>query len=176
MDLSNPHEESLADSFGQADFHARHIGPTPEDERRMLEVIGCASRAALVDETVPAGIRLDRELAIGEPADAPEALAELATIASRNELWRNLIGAGYYGTHTPEAIRRNVLENPGWYTAYTPYQAEISQGRLEMLLNFQQMVVDLSGLPLANASLLDEATAAAEAMAVCRRASRSKAT
>ncbi len=176
MDLSRPHDESLAEAFGQADFHARHIGPTAEDEARMLELIGCASRASLIDETVPAGIRLDRELAIGEPADAPRALAELAALAARNETWRSMIGAGYHGTHLPEAIRRNVLENPGWYTAYTPYQAEISQGRLEMLLNFQQMVVDLTGLPLANASLLDEATAAAEAMAVCRRASRSKAT
>ncbi|MCO5121801.1 MAG: aminomethyl-transferring glycine dehydrogenase [Burkholderiaceae bacterium] len=175
MDLSHPREESLADTFGAADFHARHIGPSPEAEARMLERIGCKSRAALVDETVPAGIRLDRELAIGEPVDAPQALAELTALAARNECWRSLIGAGYHGTHTPEAIRRNVLENPGWYTAYTPYQAEISQGRLEMLLNFQQMAIDLTGLPLANASLLDEATAAAEGMAVCRRASKSKA-
>src|SRR5690606_972543 len=151
MDLSHPSEESLADSFGQADFHARHIGPSPADEARMLERIGCPSRAALVDQTVPAGIRLDRELAIGEPTDAPEALAELAAIAARNERWRNLIGAGYHGTHTPEAIRRNVLENPGWYTAYTPYHAAISQGRPETLRNCPQMAIGPTARPPATA-------------------------
>jgi len=154
-------------------FHARHIGPGGAQEARMLEVLGLASRQALVRETVPAAILRDAPLAIVPPATEAQALAELAELADRNQVWRSCIGAGYHGTITPEPIRRNLLENPGWYTAYTPYQAEVAQGRLESLLNFQQMVIDLTGLPMANASLLDEATAAAEAMGVIRRASKS---
>ena len=156
-------------------FHARHIGPDGAEARAMLDAIGASSVHALIEETVPASIRIDAPLALPGPATEHQALAELRDIAARNERWRSYIGAGYHGTLTPEPIRRNVLENPGWYTAYTPYQAEIAQGRLEALLNFQQMVVDLTGLPVANASLLDEATAAAEAMTLIRRSVRGKA-
>jgi glycine dehydrogenase len=170
------HGESLGADLqalsGHDAFHARHIGPGGADEAAMLATIGYASRQALVRDTVPATILRDAPLAIVPPATEAAALAELESIAARNQVWRSYLGAGYHGTITPEPIRRNVLENPGWYTAYTPYQAEIAQGRLEALLNFQQMVVDLTGLPMANASLLDEATAAAEAMGVIRRASR----
>jgi glycine dehydrogenase len=158
--------------FGDDEFHARHIGPGGADEAAMLAEIGYASRQALIRDTVPAAILRDAPLALAPPATEAAALAELAALAERNEVWRSYIGAGYHGTLTPEPIRRNVLENPGWYTAYTPYQAEVAQGRLESLLNFQQMVVDLTGLPMANASLLDEATAAAEALGVIRRASK----
>jgi glycine dehydrogenase len=122
----------------------------------------------LADATVPEAIRLRRPLQLGPPRGEHELLAELKSIASRNEVVRSFIGMGYYDTITPPVIQRNILENPGWYTQYTPYQAEIAQGRLEALLNFQTMVSDLTALPLANASLLDEATAAAEAMAMCR--------
>ena len=160
--------------FGDDEFHARHLGPSPSQQAAMLAVLGCESRDALVRQTVPAAILQDAPLALPAPVTEAAALAELADIASRNKVWRSYLGGGYHGTITPEPIRRNVLENPGWYTAYTPYQAEVSQGRLEALLNFQQMVTELTGLPVANASLLDEATAAAEAMAVCRRASKSK--
>ncbi len=158
--------------FGDDEFHARHLGPSAAQQHRMLAKLGCDTRADLVRATVPAAILSDTPLALPEPASEARALAELRALADRNQIWRSYIGAGYHGTLTPEPIRRNLLENPGWYTAYTPYQAEVAQGRLEALLNFQQMVVDLTGLPVANASLLDEATAAAEAMAVCRRASR----
>jgi glycine dehydrogenase len=158
---------------GNDEFHARHIGPSGTDESQMLAKIGYASRQELIRDTVPQSILRDEPLAIGEPVTEADALAELARLAARNQVWRSYIGAGYHGTLTPEPIRRNVLENPGWYTAYTPYQAEVAQGRLEALLNFQQMVSDLTGLPNANASLLDEATAAAEAMGVIRRATRS---
>ena len=160
--------------FADDEFHARHLGPSITQQAAMLEALGFSSRADLIDATVPASIRLDHELALPDPVTEAGALAQLREIASRNQVWRSYIGAGYHGTLTPEPIRRNVLENPGWYTAYTPYQAEVAQGRLESLLNFQQMVIDLTGLPMANASLLDEATAAAEGMALCRRASRSK--
>ena len=163
----------MAALLGNDDFHARHLGPTGADEQAMLAALGIATRDALIEATVPDSIRLKRPLALPDPASEASALAELRAIASRNQLWRSYIGAGYHGTITPEPIRRNVLENPGWYTAYTPYQAEIAQGRLEALLNYQQMVIDLTGLPVANASLLDEATAAAEAMAIARRASKS---
>ena len=169
------HDPSLTDLralFGADEFHARHIGPSGEDETRMLAAISYASRRDLIRDTVPATILRDAPLAIVEPTTEVAALAELAAIAERNQIWRSYIGAGYHSTITPEPIRRNVLENPGWYTAYTPYQAEVAQGRLESLMNFQQMVIDLTGLDVANASLLDEATAAAEAMGVMRRASK----
>jgi glycine dehydrogenase len=152
------------------EFHARHIGPSQQQETEMLQALGFASRQALVKATIPAAILQDQPLSIPAPVTEIEALNELAAIAQKNETRRSFIGAGYYGTLTPEPIRRNLLENPGWYTAYTPYQAEVAQGRLESLLNFQQMVVDLTGLDVANASLLDEATAAAEAMALAARA------
>ena len=155
-------------------FIARHIGPCPQEVDAMLRAIGVDSLDALIDQTVPPSIRLDAPLPLAGPVPEHEALLELEAMAERNEILSSLIGMGYYGTHTPKVILRNVLENPGWYTAYTPYQAEIAQGRLEALLNYQQMVIDLTGLELANASLLDEATAAAEAMAMARRVSRSK--
>ncbi|MEZ5612570.1 MAG: aminomethyl-transferring glycine dehydrogenase [Rhodocyclaceae bacterium] len=156
------------------DFIARHIGPNPTEIATMLKAIGAPSVDALIEQTVPASIRLDAALPIAGAKPEHEALAELKAIAGRNRVVRSLIGMGYYDTITPKVILRNVMENPGWYTAYTPYQAEIAQGRLEALLNYQQMVVDLTGLELANASLLDEATAAAEAMAMARRVSKSK--
>ena len=166
---------SLDDLLNQGEFAGRHLGSGEAAQRQMLETLKVGSLDALVREVVPAGILLKEPLALGEAMREPEALAELSAHAVRNEVWRSFIGMGYYGTHTPAVIQRNVLENPGWYTAYTPYQAEISQGRLEGLLNFQQMVIDLTGLPVANASLLDEATAAAEAMAMIRRSAKSKA-
>ena len=157
------------------DFIARHIGPDESDVAAMLSALGVPSLEALIDQTVPAAIRLAKPLAIGNAMPEHEALARLKTIASKNVVKRSLIGLGYYDTIMPTVILRNVFENPGWYTAYTPYQAEIAQGRLEALLNFQQMVIDLTGMELANASLLDEATAAAEAMTMARRVSKSKA-
>ena len=164
---------------GQDEFVARHVGPAGDDVTQMLATIGAGSLDALVAETVPGSILLDPgnkpALSIGEARTEAAALAELAELASRNQVWRSYLGSGYHGTLTPEPIRRNVLENPGWYTAYTPYQAEISQGRLEALMVFQQMIIDLTGMEVANASLLDEATAAAEAMTMLRRASTSKA-
>ena len=165
----------LDDLLNKGEFAGRHLGSDEAAQRQMLETLKVGSLDALVREVVPAGILLKESLALGEAMREPEALAELSAHAVRNEVWRSFIGMGYYGTHTPAVIQRNVLENPGWYTAYTPYQAEISQGRLEGLLNFQQMVIDLTGLAVANASLLDEATAAAEAMAMIRRSAKSKA-
>ncbi|HEX9434493.1 MAG TPA: aminomethyl-transferring glycine dehydrogenase [Burkholderiales bacterium] len=165
----------LADLLGKEEFAGRHLGPDEAAQREMLAALGVESLDALVREVVPAAIRLKEPLKLGEPETELQALAELSAHAVHNEVWRSYIGMGYYGTHTPAVIQRNVMENPGWYTAYTPYQAEISQGRLEALLNFQQLVIDLTGLPVANASLLDEATAAAEAMAMIRRSSKSKA-
>ena len=155
-------------------FVHRHIGPTEADIVEMLSDLGLESLDALVNDTVPADIRQTDSLGLPSPCTEPDLLARLKEIASKNKVVKSYIGMGYYGTYTPNVILRNVLENPGWYTAYTPYQAEIAQGRLEALLTFQQMVMDLTGLDLANASLLDEATAAAEAMALCKRAGRSK--
>jgi glycine dehydrogenase len=151
------------------DFARRHIGPTEDDVRSMLETIGCATLDELIDSTIPADIRLSGPMSLPPARSERELLVELAAIAGKNRLLRSWIGMGYHDCITPPVIQRNILENPGWYTQYTPYQAEIAQGRLEALLNFQTMVADLTGLALANASLLDEATAAAEAMTMCRR-------
>jgi len=145
-------------------FVERHIGPGPEDVGAMLETLGYPSLDAFIDAVVPADIRLPRPLGLPAAAGEQAALAEIRALAARNEVWRSYLGMGYHDCITPPVILRNVLENPGWYTAYTPYQAEIAQGRLEALLNFQTIVSDLTGLEIANASLLDEATAAAEAM------------
>ncbi|GAA4566687.1 aminomethyl-transferring glycine dehydrogenase [Micromonospora coerulea] len=155
-------------------FADRHIGPDPDDERRMLETVGYGSVDELMDAAIPEVIRWHGTLDLPAPASEREALAELRALAARNTVAVSMIGLGYHGTHTPAVIRRNVLESPAWYTAYTPYQPEISQGRLEALLNFQTVVTDLTGLATANASMLDEGTAAAEAMTLARRASKSK--
>ncbi|MEU4792038.1 aminomethyl-transferring glycine dehydrogenase [Micromonospora tulbaghiae] len=155
-------------------FADRHIGPGRDDERRMLDTVGYGSVDELMDAAIPEVIRWHGTLDLPAPASEREAIAELRALAARNTVAVSMIGLGYHGTHTPAVIRRNVLENPAWYTAYTPYQPEISQGRLEALLNFQTMVTDLTGLATANASMLDEGTAAAEAMTLARRASKSK--
>ena len=156
------------------EFIARHIGIEPADEALMLAVIGSATRKELIDGIVPAAIRRSRPMDLPAPVSEADALAELKVMAGKNKVARNFIGQGYYGTHTPGVILRNILENPAWYTAYTPYQAEISQGRLEALLNFQTMVCDLTGMAIANASMLDEATAAAEAMTLAKRSVKSR--
>ena len=155
-----------------ASFTQRHIGSDSDKQAAMLEALGVDSVQTLLDQTVPEGIRLGRPLAVREGLSEEAALAELRALADQNIVNRSYIGQGYYNTLMPAVIQRNVLENPAWYTAYTPYQPEISQGRLESLLNFQQLIMDLTGLDLANASLLDEATAAAEAMTLCQRANR----
>ncbi len=151
-------------------FPERHIGPSPEACREMLNDLGCASLDELVNEAVPDTIRLEKAIELPERSSETAALAELRDLMARNTVLKSFIGQGYHGTVTPAVIQRNILENPGWYTAYTPYQAEIAQGRLEALLNFQTMVVDLTGMDVANASLLDEGTAAAEAMTMARSA------
>ena len=166
---------SLKDLEQADDFARRHIGPDDEQIRAMLEVVGAASLEDLIEKATPRAIRTARPLALPPARSETEALAALRAMAARNRVLTSMIGMGYYGTITPAVILRNVLENPGWYTAYTPYQAEVSQGRLEALLAFQHMVADLTGLELANASLLDEATAAAEAMAMAKRVSKSSA-
>ena len=153
----------------------RHIGPSPDEMDEMFAVLGVESLDALIDETVPRAIRQETPLDFGKPLSERELLHHMRGIAAKNKVLTSLIGQGYHGTETPPAIQRNILENPAWYTAYTPYQPEISQGRLEALLNFQTMVSDLTGLAVANASLLDEATAAAEAMTMAQRVSKSRA-
>ena len=150
-------------------FANRHIGPSHADTRAMLAVIGVPSIETLISQAVPKSIRLDRPLALPEPATEAAALAELAAKMDDNIVLKSFIGAGYHGTIVPPVIQRNLFENPAWYTAYTPYQAEISQGRLEMLFNFQTLVTELTGLPVASASLLDEATAVAEAVGIAWR-------
>ena len=157
-----------------SEFIARHIGISEADEAHMLSVIGEASRRALIDSIVPRSIARSTGMNLPAVASEAAALAELKAIASKNQLLKSFIGQGYHGTHTPGVILRNVLENPAWYTAYTPYQAEISQGRMEALINFQTMVTDLTGMDIANASMLDEATAAAEAMTLAMRSVKSK--
>jgi len=155
-------------------FVDRHIGPNDAEIAQMLRVVGHDSLDALTDAIVPAAIKSPAPLALPESLTEVQALARIRAIASKNKVLRSFIGQGYYGTHTPNVILRNILENPAWYTAYTPYQAEISQGRMEALINFQQMVADLTGMEIANASLLDEATAAAEAMTLAKRSAKSK--
>src|SRR3954470_21198058 len=157
-----------------ASFVRRHIGPSPRDVDAMLETVGAKSLTALMDETLPASIRQKAPLDLGRALSETEALAHMSELAAQNAVFTSLIGQGYSGTLLPAVIQRNILENPAWYTAYTPYQPEISQGRLEALFNFQTMICDLTGLDVANASLLDEGTAAAEAMALAERASQSK--
>src|SRR6202167_1398568 len=156
-------------------FVRRHIGPSPRDVAAMLERVGARSLNALMAETLPASIRQKSPLDVGLPLSETEALAHMAELAAQNQVFTSMIGEGYSGTILPAVIQRNILENPAWYTAYTPYQPEISQGRLEALFNFQTMICDLTGLDVANASLLDEATAAAEAMALAERVSATKA-
>src|SRR2546430_8721020 len=150
-------------------FQSRHIGPDAEETAAMLKAVGASSLDALIDEAIPARIRLTAPLNLPEGQSEHHFLKELQEIAARNQIFRTFIGLGYYDCITPSVILRNVLENPGWYTPYTPYQAEIAQGRLEALLNFQTMARDLTGMEVANASLLDEATAAAEAMTMLHR-------
>jgi glycine dehydrogenase len=157
-----------------ASFVRRHIGPSPREVSAMLETVGAKSLAALMAETLPSSIRQQAPLDLGTALSETEALAHMRELASQNQVFASLIGQGYSGTILPAVIQRNILENPAWYTAYTPYQPEISQGRLEALFNFQTMICDLTGLEVANASLLDEATAAAEAMALAERAARTK--
>lgn len=158
----------------QHEFVARHNGPNLADQAKMLAAINAESLDDLIDQTVPQQIRLEKPLSLAEAQSETDMLKSMRAFAEQNKIYRTFIGQGYYNTVTPNVILRNVLENPGWYTAYTPYQPEISQGRLEALLNYQQMVMDLTGMEIANASLLDEATAAAEAMTLCKRAGKSK--
>ncbi|TSE29091.1 Glycine dehydrogenase (decarboxylating) [Tepidimonas thermarum] len=165
--MTSPTPLSALDGAGE--FIARHIGIGPQDERRMLAAIGEDSRRALIESIVPRAIARVQAMDLPAPLSEAQALAELKAIAQKNRILRSFIGQGYYGTHTPGVILRNILENPAWYTAYTPYQAEISQGRMEALVNFQTMVADLTAMDIANASMLDEATAAAEAMTLARR-------
>ena len=174
----SPLESSFGamDSAPQAPFSSRHIGLNAHDVTTMLATLGTKSLDVLMEEVVPANIRRDGEMQIGAALSEAEVLAEMRELASCNQIKTSMIGMGYYGTHTPPVILRNVLENPAWYTAYTPYQPEISQGRLEAILNFQTMIMELTGMDIANGSLLDEATAAAEGMAMAFRAHRAKGT
>jgi glycine dehydrogenase len=165
---------SLGELENAEEFIARHIGIEAADEARMLAAVGSTTRAELIDGIVPPAIRRTRPMRLPASVTEADALAELKAIAAKNKVAKSYIGQGYYGTHTPGVILRNVLENPAWYTAYTPYQAEISQGRMEALVNFQTMVCDLTGMAIANASMLDEATAAAEAMTLAKRSVKSK--
>ena len=158
----------------QKDFLKRHIGPSEEDQLKMLKKLNFKSLDDLIDNTVPEKIQFKGELNIGESNSEYEALRKLKAISKKNQIYSNFIGMGYYGTYTPNVIIRNILENPGWYTSYTPYQPEVAQGRLEMLLNFQQMIIDFTGMDIANASLLDEGTAAAEAVGLSYRITKSK--
>ena len=171
-----PARKPLRELEDASEFVARHIGVSAEDERHMLSVIGAASRRALIESVVPRAIARSAPMALPEPLTEASALAELKAIASRNQVLKSFIGQGYHGTHTPGVILRNILENPAWYTAYTPYQAEISQGRMEALVNFQTMVCELTGMAIAGSSMLDEATAAAEAMTLALRVGKSKST
>ena len=177
MKMNEPLPDATATSLraleDRAAFLARHIGTTDDDQAAMLAVLGYANRGELIDAIVPPTIRERTPVKLAPPVPEAEALSRLRAIAAQNKVLKSFIGQGYYGTHTPGVILRNILENPAWYTAYTPYQPEISQGRLEALLNFQTMVCDLTGMAIANASMLDEATAAAEAMTLALRVGKS---
>jgi glycine dehydrogenase len=164
----------FSDLENAIEFRARHLGPDAQDEAKMLSVIGAASRRALIEAVVPRSIARGQVMDLPAPVTEAQALAELRAVASKNQVLRSFIGQGYHDNHTPGVILRNILENPAWYTAYTPYQAEISQGRMEALVNFQTMVCDLTGMAIANASMLDEATAAAEAVTLAKRSVKSK--
>lgn len=172
--MSQPSFQSFADLFQSSEFIHRHVGISQDEKEAMLKAVGADSMASFIEQTVPASVRLSKELDLPLSMTEHDALAKLRSLADKIKVNKSYIGLGYYPTRLPAVIARNVLENPGWYTAYTPYQAEIAQGRLEALLNFQQVCIDLSGLELAGASLLDEATAAAEAMAMAKRVGKSK--
>src|SRR5690625_702339 len=174
---SGPRDEAADQDRGDmndAPFVARHVGPDADALEQMLAAIGQPSLDALIDTAVPGSIRLREPMELPAALDEPEVIAALQARAHDNEMIKPMIGLGYYGTVTPPVVLRNVLESPAWYTAYTPYQPEISQGRLEALLNFQTVVGDLTGLPIANASLLDEGTAVAEAVTLMHRVTRGK--
>ncbi|MEC8485274.1 MAG: glycine dehydrogenase (aminomethyl-transferring), partial [Pseudomonadota bacterium] len=164
----------IRDLLGKDEFIARHIGPDANEQQSMLNTLGFDSLDLLIENTIPNAIRLANLDMSKQPVSENEALSQLKEIAGRNKVARSYIGMGYHDTFVPTPILRNLLENPGWYTAYTPYQPEISQGRLEALLNFQQVIIDLTGMEISNASLLDEATAAAEAMTLMQRSSKKK--
>jgi glycine dehydrogenase len=168
--------QTLSELEAHDEFHARHIGPNAEEKLEMLRTIGLSSLEDMTDAIVPASIKLKSGLTLPAALSEEQALEKIRAIAQQNQIFKSFIGQGYYGTHTPKVILRNILENPAWYTAYTPYQAEISQGRMEALINFQTMVCDLTGMQISNASLLDEATAAAEAMTLAKRSAKSKST
>lgn len=174
----NSHDVSPLSSLRDLEYHGafveRHIGPNDVEIAQMLRVVGYDSLESLTDAIVPEKIRSTVALDLPKGITEEEALAKIRVIANKNRVFRSFIGQGYYGTHTPKVILRNILENPAWYTAYTPYQAEISQGRMEALINFQTMCADLTGMEIANASLLDEATAAAEAMSLAKRSAKSR--
>ncbi len=161
--------------MARKNFADRHIGPSSDQVGTMLHELGYSDLSKFIEDVLPETIKLDEIFgeSLPKPISEPETISQLRILAEKNQVFQSLIGMGYYGTHTPPVILRNVLENPAWYTAYTPYQPEISQGRLEALFAFQTMVSDLTGLAIANASMLDEATAAAEAMTLARRASKS---
>ena len=173
-DAQNDSTPTLEALQYKEEFIDRHIGPSEKQIREMLDELQLKSLDELIRNTVPASIALKKPLALATPLTENDALAKLKAVASKNSSTRSFIGLGYYDTYTPNVILRNVLENPGWYSAYTPYQPEISQGRLECLLNFQQMTLDFTAMELANASLLDEATAVAEAMALAKRVSKNR--
>lgn len=167
-------KRTLAELQNAAEFIARHVGPSTDEQQQMLSTLGCTNLQQLTAQVVPKAIAMADDLAIVDGCTEAQALAELREIAGHNRVFKSFIGQGYYGTITPNVIQRNILENPAWYTAYTPYQPEISQGRLEALINFQTMISDLTGMEISNSSMLDEGTAAAEAMALCQRMSKSK--
>ena len=168
------YKASLSELEMHGDFIRRHIGPSEEELQGMLTELKCSSLDELIERVVPSNIISERALEMDPPRSERATSTYLRNMRHRNRVYTSMIGCGYHGTIMPPVIRRNVFENPDWYTAYTPYQSEVSQGRLEVLLGFQQMIIDLTGMDIANASLLDEATAAAEAMSMCRRLSKAK--